>query len=236
MRVGGAFLHRAERGRVTPPRGDAEKPIRAAVLVWALLVPSLALGQAPRHASAQGSAFQVPRLDQPSTSTTPPGASREHFLALDVFVGAVGSQESDQTGDEWPTRWGWDTGATVVFPVRWFGVTGAFGRHVSDEVSIHQFVVGPQYQSKWYGSDMRGRYFLEFLIGVARSTGVARPQSNLAWIYGFGFDFYFVRVKFEWVGMNTNGLQPRNVRLFVGGVLPICLRACEDSDLILSGR
>jgi len=48
--------------------------------------------------------------------------------------------------------------------------------------------------------------------------------------------FTFVRVKVEWVEMNTNGPQPRAIRLFVGGVLPICLRACEDSDRILSGR
>ena len=185
---------------------------------------------------AQGSAFPVRQLDQPATSTNPPGASPEHFLALDLFVGAVGSWTGDDPSDESPESWGWDTGATVVFPVRWFGLTGAFGHHLFEGVSIYQFVVGPQYQSKWFGSDLRVRYFGEFLIGVARSTGVAPPQSNLEWILGFGFDFSFVRMKVEWVEMNTNGPQPRSTRMYIGGVLPICLRACEDSDRILSGR
>jgi len=212
------------------------KPTSAAMLVWALLVPSLAFGQGTLHASTLGKSFPVPLLEEPATSTNPPGASPEHFLALDLSAGAVGSWTGDDPSDESVESWGWDTGATVVFPVRWFGLTGAFGHHLFEGASIYQFVVGPQYQSKWLGSDFRARYFLEFLIGVERSTGAAPPQSNLVWIYGFGGDFYFVRVKFEWVGMNINGPQPRNMRVFLGGVLPICLRACEDSDRILSGR
>ena len=54
---------------------------------------------------------------------------------------------------------------------------------------------------------------------------------------GGGFDVLFVRIQADDVRLRLNGVREENTRLFVGGVVPLCLRACRDSDgFNLSGR
>ena len=54
---------------------------------------------------------------------------------------------------------------------------------------------------------------------------------------GGGFDVLFVRIQADDVRLRLNGVREENTRVFVGGVVSLCLRACRDSDgFNLSGR
>jgi hypothetical protein len=54
---------------------------------------------------------------------------------------------------------------------------------------------------------------------------------------GGGVDLFFCRIQLDNVWLNLNGLKTSNSRIFVGGIVPFCLRACRESDgLNVSGR
>ena len=62
-------------------------------------------------------------------------------------------------------------------------------------------------------------------------------QSSTEWVLGGGFDVLLLRIQLDYVRLRLDGAREGNTRVFVGGVVPLCLRACRDSDgFNLSGR
>ena len=164
-----------------------------------------------------------------------PRARPERFLGIDVFAG--GSQFQTvlvPATDTEPAKhpaWGWDAGATISVGVRWLGITGAFGRQTVETVPIYQLAVGPRVTSPWLVGDAALRGFAHALAGFASTSGVTPSQSSAEWVVGGGFDFMLFRVQFDKVWLNLNGQKTSDFRVFIGGVVPFCLRACEDDKL-----
>lgn len=202
-------------------------------VVTAAALALLLLGGGPAEtASAQ----------EPATPVVIPPARRERFLGLDVFAG--GSQFQNvlvpATGTE-PAKfppWGWDAGATVSVGVRWLGITGAFGRQTIETVPIYQLAVGPRVTSPWLPlGEMPIRGFAHALVGFAGTSGVTPSQSSAEWIIGGGCDVFLLRFQFDSVWLKLNGVKTRNLRVFLGGVVPLCVRGCRESDAFnVSGR
>ena len=212
------------------------KPARAAVLVLGLLVPRLAFGQGILQLPTQGKPSPVPPVSEPTTKTANERESHEHYLALDLFGGVAGNQKLNQsTEDEWPSSWGWDAGVTLNYGLRELGVTAAVGHHSIDGVSTYHFVAGAQITKGW-SEERPLRFFMELLAGVALTRGDAPPRSSGEWGFGAGIDFAILRVKFQEVWLEIGGHSTKNLRLFVGGVIPFCFRACEESDLAVNRR
>jgi hypothetical protein len=162
---------------------------------------------------------------------------RDRFLGLDVFAGAARFEGSEQAGSEDPSekivveKTGWDVGATVSIGVRWLGITGAFGRQTIETVPTYQMAVGPRLTSPWLPlGELPVRGFAHALVGFAGTTGVTPSQSSAEWVVGGGFDFFLFRIQVDNVRLQLNGLKPSYFRLFFGGVVPLCLRACRESD------
>jgi hypothetical protein len=181
---------------------------------------------------------------QSATPAVIPPARPERFLGLDVFAGGAGYERYDfvRTGD--PSKddqfgkIGWDAGATVSVGVRWLGITGAFGRQTIETVPTWQVAVGPRLTSPWLPlGEIPVRAFVHALVGLAATSGVTPSQSSAEWVIGGGVDIVLLRMQFDSVRLNMNGLKPSSYRFFVGGVVPLCLRGCRESDgFNVSGR
>jgi len=170
----------------------------------------------------------------------------ERFLGLDIFAGGAQYERREtpatpDTGDGseaagWG-KFGWDTGATFSFAKRWLGITGTFGHHTIEDVPTYQFAVGPRVTSPWYVDEVAVRFFAHALVGVATTSGATPSQSSTEWVLGGGFDVLLLRIQLDYVRLRLDGAREGNTRVFVGGVVPLCLRACRDSDgFNLSGR
>lgn len=167
----------------------------------------------------------------------------DRFLGLDIFAGGVQYErhEIPDGGDEsqaasWG-KFGWDTGATVSFAVRWIGITGTFGRHTVEDLPTYQAAAGPRVTSPWYVDDVGIRFFAHALVGVATTSGVTPSQSSTEFVIGGGFDVLLLRIQIDYVRLGLDGLQKGNTRAFIGGVVPLCLRDCREGDgFNLSGR
>lgn len=179
---------------------------------------------------------------EPATPVVIPPARPEHFLGLDVFAGGSQFQNvlvpaTDTEPAKYP-GWGWDAGATVSVGVRWLGITGTFGRQTVETVPIYQLAVGPRVTSPWLVGDAAIiRVFAHALAGFATSSGVTPSQSSAEWVIGGGVDIMLLRIQFDNVRLNLNGLKTSSPRIFIGGVVPLCLRACRAWDgFNVSGR
>ena len=168
------------------------------------------------------------------------------FLGLDIFAGGVQYERRETPGTPdagdgsqgagWG-KFGWDTGATLSVGVRWMGITGAFGHHTVEDVPAYQVAVGPRVTSPWYIDELAVRFFAHALAGVATTSGATPSQSSTEWVLGGGFDVLFLRIQLDYVRLRLDGVPQGNTRVFVGGVVPFCLRACRDLDgFNLSGR
>jgi len=181
---------------------------------------------------------------EPATPVVIPPARPERFLGLDVFAGAVRFEGYDHDESEDPStvikhaKTGWDVGATVSIGVPWLGITGTFGRQIIDTVPTYQLAVGPRVSSPWATSDNGAvRVFAHALVGFASTTGVTPSQSSAEWVVGGGCDLLLFRIQVDKVWLKLNGLKTSNLRVFFGGVVPLCLRGCRESDAFnVSGR
>jgi hypothetical protein len=174
-------------------------------------------------------------------STSPP-APAPRFVGLDVFVGGGQVQNelapATETEDAKYPKWGWDAGATVSVGVRWFGITADVGQQPLDEtVWVSHLAAGPRVTSPWVvGESMVVRFFGHALAGMARTSGTM-PQTAGEFVVGGGVDLLFLRIQGDYVRANLAGVKRGNGRLFVGGVIPLCLRACTEADgFNVSGR
>ncbi len=179
---------------------------------------------------------------EPATPVVIPPARPVRFLGLDVFAGGSQFQNvlipaTDTEPAKYPP-WGWDIGATVSVGVRWLGITGTFGRQTIDTAPTYQVAVGPRLTSPWLpAGELPIRGFAHALVGSVSTSGVTPSQSSAEWVIGGGIDIFLVRLQFDNVWLKLNGLKTSNFRLFLGGVVPLCLRACRESDAFnVSGR
>ena len=181
---------------------------------------------------------------QPATPVVIPPARPQRFLGLDVFAGAARFEGYDPVEGEDPSgtiqhaKTGWDVGATVSIWVRWLGITGTFGRQIIDTVPTYQVAVGPRLTSPWLpAGELPIRGFAHALVGTASTTGGTPSQTSTEWVIGGGCDIFLFRLQFDNVWLKLDGLKTSNFRFFFGGVVPLCLRACRESDAFnVSGR
>jgi hypothetical protein len=158
------------------------------------------------------------------------------FLGVDVFgAGSYFVKEDADETDHYP--WGWEAGATVFVGLRWVGLTGSVGRQTYGSTPITHVAVGPRFTSEWIVGDMLPvRVFAHGLAGYAAGSGPTGTHGGMEWVAGGGFDLAFLRVQVDYVRLTIEGVPANNTRAFVGGVLPMCLRACAETDgLNLSG-
>jgi len=182
---------------------------------------------------------------EPVTIVSAPAQGRqERFLGVDIFAGGGQFQNelvpATDTEDAKFQKWGWDVGATLSYGVRWLGITGSFGHQaIVENVSAYHLVAGPRVTSPWIAGEMMvARFYAHALGGFARTSGATRPQSRSEWVVGGGIDMLLLRLQFDYVRLNLDGAPKGNPRFFVGGVVPLCFRACSESrdGFNLSGR
>lgn len=171
-----------------------------------------------------------------ATPASPAPARPERFIGLEFFGGAAVFGGPDQTLDGDPSvdgadpKWGWEFGGTAKVGVRWLGITGAFGRVEIEKMPTDHWVVGPRVTT--VSNDPPVRFFAHVLVGRARTSGDAPSQSSAEWVVGGGIDVLILRLQMDAAWLKLNGVRISNVRFFVGGVIPLCLRACDETDLI----
>ena len=185
----------------------------------------------------QGSGVGETVLPQePVPSTAPAPHPQERFLGLDLFGGGAQLQNelAPATDTEKATypHWGWDAGATVSYGVPWLGISAAFGHQaVAEDWGAYHLLAGPRVTSPWLINDNVGlRAFAHALAGFARTSGAAPSQSSAEWVVGGGVDILLFRVQVDYVHLNLNDVKGGFARVFLGGVVPLCLRACGESD------
>ena len=79
------------------------------------------------------------------------------------------------------------------------------------------------------GDEGAVRFFAHALGGFAHTSGVTPSQSSAEWVLGGGMDALFFRLQGDHVRLNVKGVNKGNARVFVGAVVPLCLRACSES-------
>jgi hypothetical protein len=170
------------------------------------------------------------------------------FLGLDIFAGAAQYQlKNPPKGEDGKVenafgKYGWDLGTTVNIGVRWVGITGTVGHHTIENIPTFHVLAGPRFTTDWaFTHTAAGRAFAHVLAGVVRTAGQtpSTPSENgPEVVVGGGFDLFLFRCQFDYVRLGLDRLPRNNFRLFLGGVVPVCLRGCnENQDLIdLSGR
>lgn len=182
---------------------------------------------------------------EPAKPAATPQDRPGRYLRLDIFAGGATYQFKDPPKDENGEAesvygaYGWDTGATLSVAVPWLGITGSIGHHTIENVPAYHLLVGPRYTTEWGCEALCGRAFVHALAGLARTSGGVPPQTSGEFALGGGLDFMplFLRIQIDQVWLNLNGVPKGNFRMFVGGVLPLCFRACRDTDFInVSGR
>jgi hypothetical protein len=171
-----------------------------------------------------------------SASSVGAQQSEESFLQLDVFGGLVGAGsvfpiEESATNDEKvrTVSNGWDVGTTVFIASRWLGVTGSVGRTRGPRGALYQYLVGPRVTTP-YGH-LGTRAFAHILLGRAHTRGPDGPMSGSEIIAGGGLDVYAsIRLQGDFMRLNVLGLRRNGGRVFLGIVVPLCLRQCGDTD------
>lgn len=164
-------------------------------------------------------------------------------VRLDVFVGGAAFERYEQPDFEntdadirYATT-GWQAGATAFVGVPWLGITGAVGCQTIETTPAYHAAIGPQFMSPWIiGEDVGFRLFAHALYGVVSTAGDSPTQRGTEWVFGGGIDVLLLRIQYDYVRLNLPALARGNNRIFVGGVVPLCLRSCRDGEINLSGR
>lgn len=171
-----------------------------------------------------------------SASSAGAQQSEKQFLQLDVFGGLLGTGsvfpiEESATNDEEVRKVsnGWDVGTTVFIASRWLGLTSSLGRTRGPRGALYQYLVGPRVTTP-YGH-LGTRAFAHVLVGRAHTRGPEGPVSGSEIIAGGGLDMYAsIRLQGDFMRLNVPGLRRNGGRVFLGVVVPLCLRQCGDTD------
>lgn len=184
-------------------------PLAAMLIV---ILPALASAQEPARPAASAP-------DKP-----------ERFLALDVLAGAVvgsattGSPDAGEEANKDDDMTGWEVGATVLYGKRWLGIKSTVGRATILDVPVWQITAGPQV----YIGKPGARWLAHASVGFATASGPTASEGGVMWVVGGGLDLFIFRLQGDFVLLNLDGLPKHYGRAFVGGVVPLCFRSCED--------
>ncbi len=169
----------------------------------------------------------------------------ESYLRLDLFAGAALHRVKDPPKNEngaVEPGWGeigWESGATLSVTVPWAGITGSIGNYNIQNVPAYHLLVGPSFTSSWGDADfIFVRAFAHGLAGVAWTSGGMPSQTSGEFALGAGIDImpFFLRIQGDQVWLNLDGLPRTYSRVFVGAVIPLCFRACRNTDMIEVSR
>jgi hypothetical protein len=164
------------------------------------------------------------------------------MLAVDIFGGYashVGYGSADEATVENGNRFqGWDLGASLR-PLPWLGLTGTVSRTSKDDTRIMHYLGGPRLMSSYGGNYYGLRGFVHVLLGAGSVSVAGQPSSTgLEVLAGAGFDWYVVRMQLDYLRLpsgvrETSGTpaQQNQMRLMVGGVLPLCFSGCRPNDV-----
>jgi hypothetical protein len=187
-----------------------------------------------------GCLAETARAQEPAKPASTLQHRPERYLRLDLFAGGAAHQVKDPPKNEngeveagWG-EYGWETGATLSVGIPWLGVTGSIGKYNIENVPAYHLLVGPRFTSEWGCGGLCGRAFVHALAGFSRTSGGVPPQTSGEFALGFGVDIMplFLRIQGDQVWLNLNGLPRGYFRIFAGGVVPLCLSACRDTDMI----
>jgi hypothetical protein len=154
------------------------------------------------------------------------------FLAIDLSGGYsrldIQLGELNEEGEEVPTGFGgFEVDATVRF-MPWLGVTGSYFQNGNGGTTFQQILVGPRFNTRYFGPYYT-RAFAHALFGrVHVDSLMAPPESSSEMVIGGGLDMYgFLRMQIDYVRFDLAGYPANNVRISVGGVVPLCLNGCD---------
>ena len=151
------------------------------------------------------------------------------FLALDLAGGYAMTDApaaAVPTSDPPPSRRGFAVDAAVRIARPWLGVVGSVWHVVDDVVSLNQYLTGVRVTTP-FGTEFPQRVFAHALTGVATANG----RRGLVVGAGAGWDLAFFRIQVEWTRQDLAGVPRNAVHGFIGGVLPLCFRACRDGEV-----
>jgi hypothetical protein len=158
------------------------------------------------------------------------------FLALDLAGGyattdALAADASPT--DPPPSLRGFAVDGALRVAHPWFGVVGSIWHVAEDAVSVNHYLTGVRVSTP-FGTEFGQRVFAHALTGIATASG----HRSLVVGAGAGWDFAAVgRLQVEWTRQDLPGVPRDAVHGFIGGVVPLCFRACRDRDgWNLSGR
>ena len=165
-----------------------------------------------------------------SLCATAQAQSAPDFLALDVFGGLAGMGGPTRPPGEEEKRspLGWNLGTTVRFRP-WLGLKGELVRTRDGYGGRQaQYVGGIEVASAYSGASWN-RGFAHALVGSVRNR--ARDGSSdqgLEVVLGGGFDtIAMLRMQFDYARMSVLGLPKNNGRIYLGGVLALCVTGCR---------
>jgi len=171
-----------------------------------------------------------------------PSVGSNGFMAVDIFGGyathrGYGSAEALDEEDRQDFD-GWEVGASVR-PQPWLGVTASIGRTWQGENRVMHYLAGPRFNTSYAGNYYGFRGFAHVLLGMGSvSAASAQAQSGFELVAGAGLDVWYVaRIQFDYLRLPDGVLRasgtplPVNqVRVMVGGVVPLCFRGCRPHD------
>ena len=157
------------------------------------------------------------------------------YLGVDVFGGLAPHTRNNAPEDAESFN-GWGVGGTVRF-LPWLGATGTYGQSKSDSLRLRHVLAGATVTSR-FCCEYWVRPFAQVLAGTvqARPAGGGLSESGLELVAGAGFDFFaFGRFQIDYVRLNLEGpaaapMGKNNLRLWVGGVVPLCFRGCRPDS------
>jgi len=153
------------------------------------------------------------------------------YLFGGLLADGVGGEAANATDETLPTFWGWELGGSV-YPTRWLGVTGSLSRASRDDRHLHQYLAGARFSTSYSRHDAV-RSFLHVLVGVASLNAIGVSDHGSAIVIGAGLDSYLIfRFQVDYMRLNVNNdlISKNGVRVFLGGVWPICFKRCTRTE------
>ena len=156
-----------------------------------------------------------------------PTSDRPAFLGADVFGGfPVLVQPVDDESQLSFT--GWEAGGTVRLRP-WWGVKGTIARTSGDRYRQWQYLGGTEVNHSKL--NLGARYFAHALVGyITERAPDGTSPGSAEFVVGGGFDYSFLRVQLDYARGALPDRSKNNLRVFLGGVVPLCFSECRPDD------
>ena len=150
------------------------------------------------------------------------------FVAADFFGGLSVISISGEE-DEIAAK-GWEVGSTLRFQP-WWGIKAGFARTKRPDSHQWQYLGGLEVATKHgLSGNAVGRGFAHALVGYIkeRATDGGGSKGSPELVLGAGLDvLFFFRLQVDYARVNLPTRSKNNVRVFVGGVVPLCFKGCD---------